>query len=278
MSNLNYGLSGCKLEFLNETMIRKWSSSNQYNYRLYEQAIKQEIKSTKTYNTFAVPKIQNISKHELYFFDMEYIPSKSFNDYFYEISPISINKFMNFIDEYFSSITIIGKYSEDELKNVLYKKLNSFNNTKYINFIKYLQNYIKKIKFNNLYKEACHGDLTMSNILFTDEKYYLIDFLDSYLESSIIDLVKLKQDLYHHWLLKINQVNNIKAYQISTHIWNLIQLKYSYIINTELFNILEIINWLRIEPYLTESTHIFILDNHITNNNFYYEFNSTNSR
>ena len=41
---------------------------------------------------------------------------------------------------------------------------------------------------------TCHGDLTFSNILFNGNNYYLIDFLDSFIESPLLDIVKLRQD------------------------------------------------------------------------------------
>jgi len=275
MTHLNYGLSGCKLEIINQSTIRKWSSCLDYNVRLQAQAIKQDIKGIRTYNTFSIPKIQNINTTDLFYFDMDYIHCKLFNEYFYELSPYGINKFIQFIDEYFSTISPIGKYSSDELKNIILNKLSSFTNSNYNNFLIFLKQKINYIQFPNIYKELCHGDLTMSNILFTDEKYYLIDFLDSYLECSIIDLVKLKQDLYYHWLLKTNNIINLKAYQIASYIWECIENKYSDKINTILFDILEIINWLRIEPYIKNSSCLTILDNIIKENKLYHEFNNS---
>lgn len=45
----------------------------------------------------------------------------------------------------------------------------------------------------------CHGDLTFSNILFNGNNYYLIDFLDSFVESPLLDIVKIRQDSAHLW-------------------------------------------------------------------------------
>lgn len=45
----------------------------------------------------------------------------------------------------------------------------------------------------------CHGDLTFSNILFNGNNYYLIDFLDSFIESPLLDIVKIRQDTSYLW-------------------------------------------------------------------------------
>lgn len=45
----------------------------------------------------------------------------------------------------------------------------------------------------------CHGDLTFSNILFNGNNYYLIDFLDSFIEAPLADIVKLRQDTAWQW-------------------------------------------------------------------------------
>ena len=49
----------------------------------------------------------------------------------------------------------------------------------------------------------CHGDLTFSNIMFAldDNQVGLIDFLDSFIETPLIDLVKLRQDTHFHWTI-----------------------------------------------------------------------------
>lgn len=46
---------------------------------------------------------------------------------------------------------------------------------------------------------VCHGDLTFSNILFNGNNYYLIDFLDSFIEAPLLDIVKIRQDSAHLW-------------------------------------------------------------------------------
>lgn len=52
---------------------------------------------------------------------------------------------------------------------------------------------------------VCHGDLTLSNILFKGEQLYLLDFLDCYVESPLQDIVKLRQDTRFGWSLQLYQ-------------------------------------------------------------------------
>jgi len=51
----------------------------------------------------------------------------------------------------------------------------------------------------------CHGDLTLSNILFKSDHLYLLDFLDCYVESPLQDVVKLRQDTCFGWSLWLYQ-------------------------------------------------------------------------
>ena len=60
--------------------------------------------------------------------------------------------------------------------------------------------HLEKYDWNKIPKTPCHGDLTLENILITKEKkVYLIDFLDSFCNSWMIDIAKLFQDLEYKW-------------------------------------------------------------------------------
>ena len=61
---------------------------------------------------------------------------------------------------------------------------------------------------------VCHGDLTFSNILFNGNNYYLIDFLDSFIEAPLLDIVKIRQDSAHLW----SQLMYTKSYLSLIHI------------------------------------------------------------
>jgi hypothetical protein len=63
----------------------------------------------------------------------------------------------------------------------------------------------------------CHGDLTLANVLFTirQQKYVLVDFLDSFIETPIADLAKLRQEHRLGWSSLVSRVpHDRKKYQI----------------------------------------------------------------
>lgn len=65
----------------------------------------------------------------------------------------------------------------------------------------------------------CHGDLTLSNmILNTAKGLVLIDFLDTYLESPLQDIVKLEQDFTYRWSFRYSDSSTqIKAGILCRH-------------------------------------------------------------
>lgn len=45
-----------------------------------------------------------------------------------------------------------------------------------------------------------HGDLTFCNVLCKDEHVWLIDFLDGFISSPVMDVAKMRQDSFHGWI------------------------------------------------------------------------------
>ena len=105
-----------------------------------------------------------------------------------------------------------------------------------------------------------HGDMTLSNMIFAED-IYLIDFLDSYIESPTMDIVKLRQDTHLYWSL--NMVNNVIDL-------TKIKLGLNYVDNwitdnypVEDYELFQIINLLRIYPYTTDDKIKLYLQNNI---------------
>jgi thiamine kinase-like enzyme len=266
------GLSGCKLQLLSDNTIRKYSSSENYNDRLLIQIDKQNFFSKNIFTNIDTPKIIQKYNDNLIYFDMEYIKSCSYYEYFSTISPAKIENIKNFIDEYFQFLIYNShQYKKEIASNKIRNKLLTLKNSNYEFLIQFIVHYLDKIDIN-IRKSFCHGDLTISNILFHPQKIYLIDFLDSYIDTFIIDLIKLKQDLYYHWILKVNNISNLRITQSFNCIWDYIETKYKHYLNTDIFHVLEILNFLRIEPYLTNNNQRVILNSIIEKTYLYEEF------
>ena len=72
-TDIKIGLSGCKLELIDNSTIKKTSSKKSFNKRLHKQIEKQLAFSNNVYPYIYTPKIYNIGKN---YFDMEYIPGE----------------------------------------------------------------------------------------------------------------------------------------------------------------------------------------------------------
>lgn len=85
----------------------------------------------------------------------------------------------------------------------------------WLNKIKELENKIKDKRITPILQELkkdykkkipigiCHGDLTLNNMLFSN-KIILLDFLDSFIETPLIDITKLMQEFNLKWSLLIS--------------------------------------------------------------------------
>lgn len=214
---------------LDNNLVKK-SSINDDNRLVISAQKQKEFKS----EYFKTPKIHEITKSS---FTMDYINGDSFIDFFIRASKRDLDGLIEKIEGYFKE-RIIGQCKIPI--SVITEKLEtipeSFD----------LLNYIKSLDYINLKVGKCHGDLTFSNMIFT-ENIYLIDFLETFLESPTIDMVKLRQDTHLYWSL--NMVNNVRDV-----IKVKLGLKYiddwlTSTYNIEHYNLLQAVNLYRIYPY-----------------------------
>tara|TARA_B100001063_G_scaffold197302_1_gene189499 strand:- start:10778 stop:11632 length:855 start_codon:yes stop_codon:yes gene_type:complete len=269
--SLDIGRSGCEIQLVKEKnpFIRKISSSLNYNVRLECQCKKQNNFRLKSFKT---PKIYNkgINSENLYFFDMEYIHGYNVCDFFSFASPSDISKLYSKLENFLNSNILNSKKSD--INSLVENKVNDLNYILKSNSY-YSKNFKNKI-FDYLFTRIpqteipigyCHGDLTFSNILFKNiEELYLIDFLDSFIDSPIIDLVKIRQDTKFHWTLLITknlpQYKVLRVKQIFDYIdFNLMQFIEKNK-NVKLwYYYLEILNLVRIMPYVDDINEIEFL-------------------
>jgi len=84
--------------------------------------------------------------------------------------------------------------------------------------------------------------------------------------------------LYYLWSIKVQKIQSNRIEQIYKHIWDKLNQRYFEFVNTNSFDILDAMNILRIEPYLTSSHQRTILDTIIKSTKLYANFSSSYGR
>lgn len=208
------GHSGCKILLCetenNKVFVRKISSDNDYNKRLKIQAEKQ---ATYTNPNIKVPKVLDTGYTEdgLYYFDMEYVQGITMAEY---IKTIEIGKVRSICESIVTNIVCIDKNSVDVDECVflnkiadLKDKLKSKNNPVINEAVSMLQEH----SWGRFIRTQCHGDLTLENIIVKDNQLYLIDFLDSFYDSWIMDISTIMQDVQTMWSYRHEEETEINT-------------------------------------------------------------------
>ena len=211
------GHSGYQIDIVregNDLYVYKCCSDADKATRLMRQAAKQEQATTHRHTGFQTPHIlaaeQNGDNASI---KMEYIYSRNFMEYFesagFEQIDYFIHTLIRYIEEELALSplqTIDTRIVTDKFGSVE-KTVNANPNIRKDERLADIMEKSKRLLTGiNEWKMPigiCHGDLTFSNILFTANTYYLIDFLDSFIESPLLDIVKLRQDSAHIWSAKL---------------------------------------------------------------------------
>jgi hypothetical protein len=274
---MNKGLSGSNIELIDDYTVRKKSN----NPRLFYQCMKQiGYSEDKTYLNIKTPDVRDWSwnkDHTEFHFDMDYIPASSFKEYFLSANKSDLDNFYDDLDQYLYFIINFDEYPVQNYQVLIVQKLVALLDSDYKEFIQYLINTLQT-KTVMLPYTPCHGDLTLSNILFKDGKHYFIDFLDSHIDTYYYDLSKLKQDLYYKWSLQVENIDSLKTEQCIDYLWKKLYHSYGDIFNSKEFQFIDALTLLRIEPYTKDNHTKIILKNCIEKLKLYEEFINTISR
>lgn len=254
------GHSGCQVytTYANGGLvIRKVSSNQEYNIRLEAQYSKQKAYSGVDLKTPAIFNSGYIDN--LFFFDMEYIRGVQLSEY---IQYIQIDECLEFLKYILSSLPKQYVYSQCNSTIFRQKIIDLEKKLPKNTIIEKALHILNTVNWNLIPQSQCHGDLTFENIIVYRGSLYLIDFLDSFYNSWMIDLAKLLQDIELRWSYRKDAIDN------NTHIRLLIirELFISEIRKLEngaelldlLYKLL-ILNLLRIIPYTrNEADRIFV--------------------
>lgn len=192
------GHSGCKLEIQedqNNIFVVKTSKNIEYNKRLKAQCEKQK----KYRGVFKTPKVFYFKNSDAQsaFFSMEYINGLKLSDY---LAVSSAESLRDIAEKIKTLISVENSYDINAKDVILLKiedlkKIIPSKNSIILTSIKKLEDF----NWQYCVKSECHGDLTFENIIFKDGEFYLIDFLDSFYDSWLIDIAKIFQDLDCGW-------------------------------------------------------------------------------
>ena len=220
------GHSGCQIEVVREgghLYVDKSSHDPKYLDRLVRQAEKQLEASIPEYQHIRIPKIHKIERtDEMVNVRMDYVYSRNFVEFFeqagFEQVGYLIDALKMYLEKEIEQSTLMEvrrgvvteKFEDVKKKTLGNKNLQGDKEIKTI--IDLSQSVFDALPDMMIPVGKCHGDLTFSNILFNGNNYYLIDFLDSFIESPLLDIVKIRQDTAWLWsqLMYVNPCDTIR--------------------------------------------------------------------
>ena len=258
------GNSGCTIEVENN-VVTKTVSNIDDNSRLESQSAKQS--SFKRSKIFRAPTVYNHGhRNKKYFFEMEFIPYKTFDKVFNTADKQYLDnicsKLLLFVKSNTNATDLIDRtiiLDKFELTKLKIQKQHNIN-LSYLSKIFYDLNETLKLPIG-----YCHGDLTFSNMLFDKDDIVLIDFLDTYFDSPIQDIVKIRQDTKYFWSLTMltNYVDKLKMKQCFNYIDNKLDNEFKKL---EYYNLyykpFQILNLMRVIPYCSSVSNInFLIKN-----------------
>lgn len=247
-----FGRSGCSILITPNQTIKKIAYASEYYSRLVAQRVKQECFSSQSYKNIVIPKVLSYGES---WFEMEYlrmIDSISF----FETTPyrnilFKIEIILDFVDNLINRSKVIKVDPE-----IISVKLNAIKNRVSPSIWFMYETYSRKIfqmvkKPFEILVGNCHGDLTFSNVLFSENKIGLIDFLDSFIDTPMMDIIKLRQDTKFHWtsIICSRSHDSAKIMVINSELDKIICRRFKEIIYMPGYLILDAMNYLRIVPY-----------------------------
>ena len=269
------GHSGCKITVHSAdtgSLVRKTSAGPDYDHRLLAQAIKQarfanEIKWT----DIVIPTVQQVSSDEApCFFEMDLFHGHDSISYFGECSIASLDEFCAQITRLidfeiekspsrcFEKQRFLDKFSQvaDKLQETRRLDLDS------------IERCFHALPEDPLPMGFCHGDLTLSNILFSryGHEICLIDFLDTFYESPIQDMVKLQQDTRYLWspLLYNHPYDKVRHQMVMRYLDEKLTSHFMrFDFYQTYFAAFQLMNFLRVLQYAQEEATIAFLSDHI---------------
>ena len=261
------GHSGCKLYIVEDNnikMVKKVSKSLEYNDRLIKQMNKQKKSSIKGFEKCNV--YEAGYEGDLFYFVMEYVNGNTVADH---INNIRLEELIDYTNRFAGIITEFC-YKNVQANLVFKKKINTLalsEEQKKKNCVLNALRLLNEFSWEYVIPSECHGDLTLENIVIQNNNLFLLDYLDSFYDSWIIDYAKLFQDVETMWSFRgyehisSNTIIRLTVMRdvLIEHLLN--QNKGEELLETVYHTLL--LNLLRIYPYCTDKHTEQFLDEKI---------------
>ena len=274
------GHSGCQIDVVreaNELFVYKSTRDPKYLDRLQLQASKQQEATKLGLQHIRVPEIYEVQRDDnSVTIKMEYVYSKNFIGYFeyagFEQIAYFIRALCLFLDYEIknSPMQIVdGSIVKHKFDDVYQKIINNpalHDDKEILELLDRSASCFGHAPELMLPIGKCHGDLTFSNILFNGNNYYLIDFLDSFIESPLLDIVKIRQDSAFLWsqLMYAGDYDKIRLRIVADKIDNEIVRYASQYEWYRHYTLFQLMNFLRVLQYAHEEQVVSYLK-HIIN-------------
>ncbi|MBQ9502336.1 MAG: aminoglycoside phosphotransferase family protein [Lentisphaeria bacterium] len=208
------GHSGCRVEVVRESgrlLVRKWTEDPAYRERLRKQADKQQRFSAENrLGSITTPAIlRQFETPESFGMVMEFVHARTFIDFFENASCAAPEEFAERMIAFLEA-EFAASPRQPVPPDILTEKLASVQehiaaspllcgDGEIASLLRRAEAFFGRGRERMWPVGVCHGDLTLSNMLFQGSTVYLIDFLDSFVETPLMDLVKLRQDTRYCW-------------------------------------------------------------------------------
>ena len=264
------GHSGCQVRVVQEgdgLYVLKSTTDVSYLKRLLRQADKQQKASLVEHQHIRVPKIYTVNSDESSAsIKMQYVYSRNFIEFMeqagFEQVEYLVDALKNFLEYEIrqSPVSEVPSRLFQEKFSDIKRKAEKNDLLQSEDFHEILEK--AEWHFANLSScltlpmGLCHGDLTFSNILFNGNNYYLIDFLDNFIETPLQDIVKLRQDTAFRWsqLMYTKRFDAVRLHIVCDKIDREIDsyFRENYKWYCDYYQTMQLMNILRILPYVHE--------------------------
>ncbi len=256
------GHSGCRIELIDKggsLVVRKTSKAASYNQRLFRQCLKQ---MRYTNAVFRTPQVRGWDYESgLFAFEMDYVRGVPSHEY---LRMLELTRVREMAD------LLVNCLVPEPLKlcspdGAVLEKIVSLERqiTPKTPSVEAAFSRLHRFDWSVWSPSECHGDLTLENVIFSQGRFYLIDFLDSFADSWLIDVAKLFQDLETYWSYRHEPLDHnarLRCHVLKRMISRrILAMDNGVALLMTVYHLL-LLNLLRIIPYAAgEQTH-FILD------------------